>query len=87
MSDRPRLIKLDPADNVAVVANDDGLPKGTQVDGLTLTEDVPQAHKVALSALEAGALARLSWTLSAALDAGVDARLRPDLHTAHSACC
>ncbi len=55
MSDRPRLIKLDPADNVAVVANDDGLPKGTQVDGLTLTEDVPQAHKVALSALEAGA--------------------------------
>ena len=36
-------------DNVAVVANDGGLPVGTTfTDGLTLLEKVPQGHKVAL---------------------------------------
>ncbi len=54
MTNQPRLIKLDPADNVAVVANDGGLKKGTEVSGLTLTEDVPQAHKVALKDFEKG---------------------------------
>jgi galactarate dehydratase len=51
---RPRLIRLDPKDNVAVVANDGGLAEGVEVDGLTLTETIPQAHKVALAALRAG---------------------------------
>ena len=54
MSDRPRLIRMHPADNVAVVANDGGLAGGTLVDGLTLSEQVPQAHKVALTALDEG---------------------------------
>ena len=54
MADQPRLIRLHPADNVSVVANDGGLPNGTEVDGLTLTEAVPQAHKVALTDLGTG---------------------------------
>ncbi len=54
MSDQPRLIRMHPADNVAVVANDSGLLKGVEVDGLTLTENVPQAHKVALTPLAVG---------------------------------
>lgn len=55
MSVQPRLIRISATDNVAVVANDGGLAGGTEVDQLTLTENVPQAHKVALTALEAGA--------------------------------
>ncbi|MEM9763155.1 MAG: galactarate dehydratase [Pseudomonadota bacterium] len=58
MSDRPRLIRMHPADNVAVVANDGGLAAGTAVAGLTIAEDVPQAHKVALEPLAAGAPVR-----------------------------
>ncbi|MGI9508769.1 MAG: galactarate dehydratase [Geminicoccaceae bacterium] len=54
MTDQPRLIRILPTDNVAVVANDGGLPGGSDVGGLTLAEDVPQAHKVALAALKAG---------------------------------
>ncbi|MBO6510684.1 MAG: UxaA family hydrolase, partial [Roseibium sp.] len=54
MTGHPRLIQIHSADNVAVVANDGGLAAGTEVDGLTLTEDVPQAHKVALVALDVG---------------------------------
>lgn len=54
MTGQPRLIKMHPADNVAVVANDGGLVAGTDVDGLTLAETVPQAHKVALTSLEPG---------------------------------
>ncbi|MGH1479453.1 MAG: galactarate dehydratase [Geminicoccales bacterium] len=54
MTDLPRLIRIDPRDNVAVVANNGGLPGESEVGGLTLTEDVPQAHKVALIALQAG---------------------------------
>lgn len=45
----PLYIKVHPSDNVAIVVNDKGLPAGTVFpDGLTLVEDVPQAHKVAL---------------------------------------
>ncbi len=52
----PRYIRLDSADNVAIVVNDFGLPAGTSFDcGLTLRERVPQGHKVALRDLEAGA--------------------------------
>lgn len=40
---------MHPADNVAVVANDGGLPAGTMPqDGPRLTEKIPQGHKVAL---------------------------------------
>ncbi len=48
-SNKPLYLKLNAADNVAVVTNEGGLPKGTRFDdGLTLVEDVPQAHKAAL---------------------------------------
>ena len=43
-------------DNVAIVANDGGLPAGTTFpSGLTLRERVPQGHKVALVDLPEGA--------------------------------
>ncbi len=46
----PRYLKLNDRDNVAVVANDGGLPAGSRfADGLTLVENVPQAHKAALA--------------------------------------
>ena len=46
---RPLTIRMHDADNVAIVANDGGLPAGTVLaDGLTLCETVPQGHKVAL---------------------------------------
>ena len=52
----PLLIRMHPADNVAIVANDGGLPAGTLLpDGLMLCEKVPQGHKVALIDLPAGA--------------------------------
>lgn len=54
MSEEPRLIRINPADNVAVVANDGGLRAGTEVADLVLAERIPQAHKVALMALPAG---------------------------------
>jgi galactarate dehydratase len=45
----PRYIRLQPADNVAIVVNDFGLPVGTVFPcGLTLKDFVPQGHKVAL---------------------------------------
>lgn len=51
----PLYIKVHPADNVAIVVNDNGLPRGTVfADGLTLVEDVPQAHKVALTDIADG---------------------------------
>jgi galactarate dehydratase len=53
---RPRLIRLNARDNVAIVANDLGLPAGTRTeDGLTLRRFVPQGHKVALVDIAAGA--------------------------------
>ncbi|MGA0612869.1 galactarate dehydratase [Caldimonas sp. KR1-144] len=46
---------MDARDNVAIVANDGGLPAGTVFDdGLTLVEKVPQGHKVALVDLAPG---------------------------------
>lgn len=55
MGDAPRLIRIHLSDSVAVVANDGGLARGTEMDRLTLTENVPQAHKVVLATLVAGA--------------------------------
>ena len=54
--DLPRHIRMHVADNVAIVANDGGLPAGTvMLDGLTLVDKVPQGHKVALVDLAQGA--------------------------------
>ncbi|UZE49984.1 galactarate dehydratase [Rhodopseudomonas sp. P2A-2r] len=51
----PRYIRLQPADNVAIVVNDFGLPAGTVFPcGLTLTDFVPQGHKVALVDIASG---------------------------------
>ncbi len=56
---QPRYIRLHPADNVAIVVNDFGLPAGTVFsDGLKLIDFVPQGHKVALVALEDGEIIR-----------------------------
>jgi galactarate dehydratase len=52
----PLYIRVHPEDNVAIVANPEGLPAGTAFPcGLRLAEAVPQSHKVALHALEEGA--------------------------------
>lgn len=60
MSERkPLHILMHPADNVAIVANDGGLPAGTRFDsGLELREKVPQGHKVALVDIPSGAAVR-----------------------------
>jgi galactarate dehydratase len=53
---------MHPADNVAIVANDGGLPPGTVLPpgvpgaGLRLLNHVPQGHKVALEDIAAGAV-------------------------------
>ena len=47
------------ADNVAIIANDGGLPAGTVLpSGLRLVEQVPQAHKVALVDIAQGEAVR-----------------------------
>jgi galactarate dehydratase len=51
----PLTIRMHADDNVAIVANDGGLPAGTALlDGPVLVEKVPQGHKVALRALPKG---------------------------------
>ena len=55
----PLFIAVDERDNVAIVANDGGLPAGAAfATGLTLCERIPQGHKVALVDLPAGAPVR-----------------------------
>ena len=55
----PLFIAMHPADNVAIVVNDGGLPAGaTFANGLTLTQAVPQGHKVALVDLPKGSVVR-----------------------------
>ena len=52
----PLYVKVHPQDTVAIIVNEGGLPAGTQLaSGLTLIDDVPEAHKVALVDMEAGA--------------------------------
>lgn len=52
----PTTILMNEKDNVAIVANDGGLPAGTQLsNGLILKDKVPQGHKVALIDLPAKA--------------------------------
>jgi galactarate dehydratase len=51
----PLCITMHELDNVAIVANDGGLPAGTRFpSGLLLVDKVPQGHKVALVDLAAG---------------------------------
>jgi galactarate dehydratase len=53
---RPLYVQVDPRDSVAIIVNEGGLPAGTRFEsGLTLLEDVPEAHKVALVDIAAGA--------------------------------
>ncbi|NBQ87996.1 MAG: galactarate dehydratase, partial [Betaproteobacteria bacterium] len=59
MTARPVLIRMQADDDVAIVGNDGGLPSGTALpDGPTLLEKVPQAHKVSLRDITAGAPVR-----------------------------
>ncbi len=52
----PLLIQMQADDNVAIVANDGGLPAGTALpSGLVLRDRVPQGHKVALRDVAPGA--------------------------------
>ena len=52
----PLTIRMHALDNVAIVANDGGLPAGCVLaNGLVLCEKVPQGHKVALVDLPSGA--------------------------------
>jgi len=56
VSNAPVVIRMHANDNVAIVANDGGLPAGTVIEGgITLREKVPQGHKVALTDLASGA--------------------------------
>jgi galactarate dehydratase len=55
----PLTIRMHDADNVAIVANDGGLPAGTTLaSGLVLLDKVPQGHKVALVDIPAGGVVR-----------------------------
>ena len=55
----PLHIRMHERDNVAIVANDGGLPAGTVfADGLKLRERVPQGHKVALVDVPKGTAVR-----------------------------
>ena len=52
----PLYIRMHADDNVAIVANDGGLPAGSDFRcGLTLRDNVPQGHKVALVDIAQGA--------------------------------
>ena len=54
MSTAPHCLVMHPDDNVAIVANDGGLPAGTVMPGgIALREHIPQAHKFALRSLAA----------------------------------
>ncbi len=68
---KPLYIRMHEADNVAIVANDGGLPVGAQfANGLTLVNAVPQGHKVALQDLAEGdAVRRYNVIIGYALQA------------------
>ena len=56
---QPLFIRMHADDNVAIVANDGGLPAGTEFpDGLRLLDKVPQGHKLALVDIPTGAPVR-----------------------------
>jgi len=52
---RPLYVKVNPADNVAIIVNEGGIPAGSEfASGLVTREAVPEAHKVALVDLPKG---------------------------------
>jgi galactarate dehydratase len=57
MNPQPIIIRMQATDNVAIIANEGGLPAGTALpeQGITLRDKVPQAHKVALVDIAVGA--------------------------------
>src|SRR5688572_26253225 len=65
----PLTIRMNECDNVAIVANDDGLPAGAVLPGgLALVDRVPQGHKVALVDIAAdGAVLRYGIPIGYAL--------------------
>ncbi len=65
----PLTIKMHDGDNVAIVANDGGLPAGTALAcGLVLRDKVPQGHKVALEDIAAdGPVRRYNVVIGQAL--------------------
>ena len=55
MPGKPIIIKTTNADNVGIVVNFDGLPKGTLLDdGTVLSDNIPIGHKVALYDISEG---------------------------------
>ncbi|MGW8370146.1 MAG: UxaA family hydrolase, partial [Gammaproteobacteria bacterium] len=68
-SSNPCVIKIGSRDNVAIVTSDSGLGEGIEIAaGLRLRERIPQGHKVALDAIEAGgAVIRYNVTIGYAL--------------------
>jgi galactarate dehydratase len=71
----PRVIRMHPDDNVAIVVNDFGLPSGAELpSGIKLRERIPQGHKVALADIAVGAPVRrynvVIGTAAQALPAG-----------------
>ena len=64
MNPIPLTIRMHADDNVAIVANDGGLPAGTLLPagvpgaGITLRDKVPQGHKVALADISEGGVVR-----------------------------
>ena len=67
---KPLYITMHPQDNVAIIANDGGLPAGTVFSsGLTLIGHVPQGHKVALERIAKDApVRRYNVTIGYALE-------------------
>jgi hypothetical protein len=52
---KPFYVQVHQRDNVAIIANPEGLPAGTYFsNGLTRKERIPQSHKVALQHLQRG---------------------------------
>ena len=82
---QPRLIRAHPADNVGVVVQPEGLPAGAEpLDGPTLLEAIPLAHKVTLRSLVRGdAVRRYNEVIGyAARDLPAGSWVREDLLTA-----
>jgi galactarate dehydratase len=51
----PLYVQVHPSDTVAIIVNEGGLQRGAKfVSGLTLIEDIPEAHKVALVDMPTG---------------------------------
>lgn len=86
------IIKTTSSDNVGIVANPHGLPKGTLIQpGIAALEDIPMGHKVALTSLDKGTAvirygapigyAKADIAAGAWIDAAkINLPLPPDLH-------